>query len=197
MASIALPPPKVVDGPRGLASPGRTRLRQRADCEGGWRGVGSAGSRRRACCRLALRPDPASRASWQPSSSPAAARGQRQEARRRASRSLRFNRLRRWAVTSPSDTSFTATSPPIATEPAAVRPAPVTARLAATWTVVEVIDGDTVDVRSSEGIEERVRVIGIDTPERGECGFAAAADALSRLVLNLGSHPCGRRSRRP
>jgi endonuclease YncB( thermonuclease family) len=48
-----------------------------------------------------------------------------------------------------------------------------------TWLVVEVIDGDTVDL----GNGERVRLVGIDTPERGECGYEKAADALSALVL--------------
>jgi hypothetical protein len=50
--------------------------------------------------------------------------------------------------------------------------------------VIEIIDGDTVDVRSAAGTEERVRVIGIDTPERGECGFTEASTALSRITLN-------------
>lgn len=45
--------------------------------------------------------------------------------------------------------------------------------------VVGVVDGDTVDVA---GVG-RVRVIGIDTPERGECGFDEASDAVSTLVL--------------
>jgi endonuclease YncB( thermonuclease family) len=48
-----------------------------------------------------------------------------------------------------------------------------------TWLVVEVIDGDTVDL----GNGERVRLVGIDTPERGECGYEKAADSLSALVL--------------
>jgi endonuclease YncB( thermonuclease family) len=48
-----------------------------------------------------------------------------------------------------------------------------------TWVVTEVIDGDTVDL----GNGERVRLVGIDTPERGECGYEKAADALSTLVL--------------
>lgn len=34
--------------------------------------------------------------------------------------------------------------------------------------VERVIDGDTVVVRLAEGAEERVRYIGIDTPEKGE-----------------------------
>ena len=45
--------------------------------------------------------------------------------------------------------------------------------------VVDVVDGDTVDVA---GVG-RVRVIGIDTPERGECGYDEAARAVSALVL--------------
>jgi hypothetical protein len=41
-----------------------------------------------------------------------------------------------------------------------------------------VVDGDTVDVRTiGLGTTERVRVIGIDTPERGECGFGPASSA--------------------
>ena len=52
------------------------------------------------------------------------------------------------------------------------------------WTVIKIIDGDTVDVRSTAGTEERVRVIGIDTPERGECGFTEASTALSQITLN-------------
>jgi len=44
--------------------------------------------------------------------------------------------------------------------------------------VTEVIDGDTLEV---EGVG-RVRLIGVDTPERGECGFDAASQALADLV---------------
>jgi endonuclease YncB( thermonuclease family) len=54
---------------------------------------------------------------------------------------------------------------------------------AATWTVHHVVDGDTVDVRRPDGTEERVRVVGIDTPERGECGFGPATSAMVELVL--------------
>lgn len=54
---------------------------------------------------------------------------------------------------------------------------------ARTWTVVAVIDGDTVDVRGPDGTEERVRVAGIDTPERGECGFGPATSAATDLLL--------------
>ncbi|MFC3476496.1 thermonuclease family protein [Halobacterium litoreum] len=34
-----------------------------------------------------------------------------------------------------------------------------------TATVVSVVDGDTVDVRFADGTEERVRLLGVDTPE--------------------------------
>jgi endonuclease YncB( thermonuclease family) len=50
------------------------------------------------------------------------------------------------------------------------------------WTVEWVIDGDTVDVRGPDGTEERVRVIGIDAPEREQCGYAEATAALAELV---------------
>jgi len=40
-----------------------------------------------------------------------------------------------------------------------------------------VVDGDTVDV---DGI--RVRLIGYDTPERGQCGYAEAKARVAQLV---------------
>ncbi|HWJ10682.1 MAG TPA: thermonuclease family protein [Nocardioides sp.] len=48
-----------------------------------------------------------------------------------------------------------------------------------TYTVVDVVDGDTLDLDSGD----TVRLAGIDTPERGECGFGPAQSALKRLVL--------------
>jgi endonuclease YncB( thermonuclease family) len=56
-------------------------------------------------------------------------------------------------------------------------------RAAATWTVMRVVDGDTLDARSPGGVVERVRLIGVDTPEREQCGFAEASDTLRRLTL--------------
>lgn len=61
--------------------------------------------------------------------------------------------------------------------------APVEEPVEATWTVVHVVDGDTVDVRHTDGTTERVRVVGIDTPERGECGYREASEALAAAVL--------------
>jgi len=48
-------------------------------------------------------------------------------------------------------------------------------------TLVRVIDGDTVVV-SVDGKEERVRLVGIDTPEEGTCGFEEATRALELLL---------------
>jgi endonuclease YncB( thermonuclease family) len=47
-------------------------------------------------------------------------------------------------------------------------------------TVTHVVDGDTVDVSTGE----RVRLIGIDTPEVGHCGADAATVVLTALALN-------------
>lgn len=88
------------------------------------------------------------------------------------------------ATVSPSPTPTSSPATPTPTpEPSPTPTSTLTASVAATWTVVDVIDGDTVDV-SSSGITERVRIIGIDTPERGECGFGEASAALEALVLN-------------
>ena len=45
-------------------------------------------------------------------------------------------------------------------------------------TVSHVVDGDTVVIASGE----HVRLIGVDTPERGRCGFGAATEAMRRMV---------------
>jgi endonuclease YncB( thermonuclease family) len=47
-----------------------------------------------------------------------------------------------------------------------------------TVVVTNVIDGDTVDVSTGH----RIRLIGIDTPERGECGYDQATAHLASLV---------------
>lgn len=54
-------------------------------------------------------------------------------------------------------------------------------------TVDNVIDGDTLDVSIDLGFKlttrQRVRLAGIDTPERGKPGFAEAGNAVRELVL--------------
>jgi micrococcal nuclease len=47
--------------------------------------------------------------------------------------------------------------------------------------VTHVVDGDTLDIRLENGKLERIRLIGIDTPERGAC-FSAQATARARLL---------------
>jgi endonuclease YncB( thermonuclease family) len=49
-------------------------------------------------------------------------------------------------------------------------------------TVSYVVDGDTVDVRLTSGRTERIRLIGIDTPERGQCGAAKATTYARSLA---------------
>ena len=51
-----------------------------------------------------------------------------------------------------------------------------------TGNVVRVIDGDTLEVRLRSGGVVSVRMLGIDTPERGQCGAADAADNLLALA---------------
>jgi endonuclease YncB( thermonuclease family) len=88
-------------------------------------------------------------------------------------------------TSSPSAASAVPSPAPAATPTPSPSPTPQpTAELASvSWTVVNVVDGDTLDVRNDQGTE-RVRVVGIDTPERGECGYGEARDALASLVLD-------------
>jgi endonuclease YncB( thermonuclease family) len=51
-------------------------------------------------------------------------------------------------------------------------------------TVTKVVDGDTVWVEFTDGSAEKVRLIGIDTPETGKCGFEDAKRQLEGFVLN-------------
>ena len=55
--------------------------------------------------------------------------------------------------------------------------------------VVRVVDGDTIRV-VYKGREEPVRLLTINTPEKGEPGFEEATEALGRLVV--GDHEEGR-----
>jgi len=57
------------------------------------------------------------------------------------------------------------------------RPRP---KLPSTYLVTHVVDGDTVDLANGQ----TVRLVGIDTPERGQCGSTEATNNLARLVLD-------------
>jgi micrococcal nuclease len=48
--------------------------------------------------------------------------------------------------------------------------------------VVDVIDGDTIEVRLEDGSTRRVRYIGMDTPERGDPFYTEATDANGVMV---------------
>ena len=52
------------------------------------------------------------------------------------------------------------------------------------YTVVNVVDGDTIDVTGSDDSAFRVRVIGIDAPEMSTCEGPVATQAMTALVLN-------------
>jgi endonuclease YncB( thermonuclease family) len=60
----------------------------------------------------------------------------------------------------------------------APRPEPAPAPRPRTYLVTRVVDGDTLEL----GNGETVRLVGIDTPEVGECGYDRASVALGRLV---------------
>jgi micrococcal nuclease len=45
--------------------------------------------------------------------------------------------------------------------------------------VTNIIDGDTIETEQGS-----IRLIGIDAPERGECGYEEASEALKDLVHN-------------
>jgi len=52
------------------------------------------------------------------------------------------------------------------------------------WMVIDVVDGDTIDVARG-GTVETVRLVGIDTPEQGECGYGEATAALQNLIAGV------------
>jgi micrococcal nuclease len=51
--------------------------------------------------------------------------------------------------------------------------------------VVRIVDGDTLRA-IVDGVEEQVRLFGVDTPERGEPCFQDATDVLRSLVATNG-----------
>ena len=62
-----------------------------------------------------------------------------------------------------------------------IRPGSRSLAVVDAWPVVQVVDGDTIRVRY-EGQDEPVRLLCIDTPERGEPGFKEATEAMRGLV---------------
>jgi endonuclease YncB( thermonuclease family) len=50
--------------------------------------------------------------------------------------------------------------------------------------VTHIVDGDTLDVRLTSGKTERIRLIGVDTPERGVCYAAKATERARQLAMS-------------
>lgn len=49
--------------------------------------------------------------------------------------------------------------------------------------VVHTVDGDTIDVQYQNTIVDRVRLIGVNTPERGQLGFKEATQFTTDMVF--------------
>lgn len=121
------------------------------------------------------------------------AKGLRQPGASRLSIQGAANRLRRdhplWAGVLLAALVFLGgcTTPPGASAPEApaVTETPVRGPVTAA-TVAYVVDGDTIAVTLEDGTEERVRLIGIDTPECSEPAepYAVAAEAYTRSALD-------------
>src|SRR5687768_9557762 len=78
----------------------------------------------------------------------------------------------------------------------AVAPTTESGRFALRGTVIRVVDGDTIHVRLASGRRERVRLIGIDAPERGRCYFVAASGRARLLALGKPVSLLGDRTQR-
>ena len=81
-----------------------------------------------------------------------------------------------------NDTASSSASPTENTEPNTASGAPETKPDSADLQSLSVVDGDTVKLPNGQS----VRVVGIDTPERGECGFSEAT-ALTAATIAQGA----------
>lgn len=61
-----------------------------------------------------------------------------------------------------------------------IEESPQEAELEGPYTVTNVVDGDTLDLNNSA----RIRLSGINTPEKGDCYYNEAKQALIKLTLN-------------
>ncbi len=83
------------------------------------------------------------------------------------------------AAQAPEQPPATAAPTTAAADSASSSPTPDAAD--ATWTVSNVVDGDTVDATKAD-TSIRIRVIGIDTPELGQCGYNEATANMKHLL---------------
>jgi endonuclease YncB( thermonuclease family) len=83
----------------------------------------------------------------------------------------------------PCSTSRAPSAPPVPLAPPAprARTCILNAKVAERAVVLAVIDGDTLRVRV-DGARKKVRLLGINSPERGRRGYGAATKALARLT---------------
>lgn len=81
-------------------------------------------------------------------------------------------------TTSPSLPSGTTLSPVATTTTTTLAPPSGTLHV----TVVSVTDGDTIDVLFDDATKDTVRLIGVNSPERGECYAQQATNALEALL---------------
>lgn len=95
-----------------------------------------------------------------------------------AHRSAATTSTRRDTLAAPSSVGTPDTTATTALPTTAPPAAPPTTSAGSGVRVVAVIDGDTIDVAGGE----RVRLIGIDTPEVGQCGYDGATAVLRQLV---------------
>ena len=56
-----------------------------------------------------------------------------------------------------------------------------TAAAGRTWAVTKVVDGDTIWA-SRDGVSRKIRLIGIDTPESGQCGYTESTRNLRAII---------------
>lgn len=82
--------------------------------------------------------------------------------------------------TAPPTAAVPTSAPTTTTAPTTVAPTTTAApsRPAGAVDVIDIIDGDTIKIRGGQS----VRLIGIDTPERGQCGYTEAAFVLASVI---------------